>query len=173
MARYQYETSPRKLEPDFIPNRKSKRMQDEERQLKEKIKKEAKERANQKRKALLLKKKIIVYIAIGFTMLLVVSYRNSLITEDFNKVKSLKTELATLQKENQQTEVSIESNLNLNKVKEEAKTKLGMQELTNDQKIYINLPKKDYVQSSTDSTDSDTTEKNWIAKIVDKIMGKE
>ena len=98
MARYQYETSPRKLEPDFIPNRKSKRMQDEERQLKEKIKKEAKERANQKRKALLLKKKIIVYIAIGFTMLLVVSYRNSLITEDFNKVKSLKTEIKLLRR---------------------------------------------------------------------------
>lgn len=54
-------------------------------------------------------------------MLLVVSYRNSLITEDFNKVKSLKAELATLQKENQQTQVSIESNLNLSKIEEEAK----------------------------------------------------
>ena len=28
MARYQYETSPRKLEPDFIPNRTSKKSQD-------------------------------------------------------------------------------------------------------------------------------------------------
>ena len=85
MAKYQYGTSPRKLEPDFIPNR----------------------------AAVLLKKKIVVYIGIAFAMLLVISYRNSLITEDFNKVKNLKADLATLQKENQQTQVLIESNLNL------------------------------------------------------------
>ena len=89
MAKYQYGTSPRKLEPDFIPNRTSKKSQELERELKEKIKKEAKERANQKRAAVLLKKKIVVYIGIAFAMLLVISYRNSLITEDFNKVKNL------------------------------------------------------------------------------------
>ena len=172
MARYQYETSPRKIEPDFIPNRTSKKSQElqKERELKEKIKQEAKERAKQKRATVVLKKKEVVYIALIFAMLLVFSYRNSLITEDFNKVKSLKAELATLQKENQQTQVSIESNLNLNKIEEEAKSKLGMQRLTNDQKIYINLPKKDYVQSSTDSTET-TTEKSWIEKIIEKIKG--
>ena len=93
MARYQYETSPRKLEPDFIPNRISKKSQDlqRERELKEKI-------------------------------------------------------------------------------KQEAKCKLGMQKLTNDQKIYISLPKKDYVQSSNNSTET-TTEKSWFEKIIDKIKG--
>lgn len=77
----------------------------------------------------------MVYIGIAFAMLLVISYRNSLITEDFNKVKNLKADLATLQKENQQTQVLIESNLNLKKIEEEAKSKLGMQRLTNDQKF--------------------------------------
>ena len=155
MARYQYETSPRKLEPDFIPNRTSKKSQDlqRERELKEKIKQEAKERAKQKRATVVLKKKVVVYIALIFAMLLVVSYRNSLITE-----------------ENQQTQVSIESNLNLSKIEEEAKSKLGMQKLTNDQKIYISLPKKDYVQSSTDNT-ATTTEKSWLEKIIEKIKG--
>ena len=40
MARYQYETSPRKLEPDFIPNRISKKSQDlqRERELKDRSK---------------------------------------------------------------------------------------------------------------------------------------
>ena len=56
MAKYQYGTSPRKLEPDFIPNRTSKKSQELERERKEKIKKEAKERAKQKRAAVLLKK---------------------------------------------------------------------------------------------------------------------
>lgn len=172
MAKYQYGTSPRKLEPDFIPNRTSKKSQELERERKEKIKKEAKERAKQKRAAVLLKKKIVVYIGIAFAfaMLLVISYRNSLITEDFNKVKNLKADLATLQKENQQTQVLIESNLNLKKIEEEAKSKLGMQRLTNDQKIYMNLPKKDYVQSSTDKAKT-TEEKNWLDKIMDKFKG--
>ena len=170
MAKYQYGTSPRKLEPDFIPNRTSKKSQELERERKAKIKKEAKERAKQKRAAVLLKKKIVVYIGIAFAMLLVISYRNSLITEDFNKVKNLKADLATLQKENQQTQVLIESNLNLKKIEEEAKSKLGMQRLTNDQKIYMNLPKKDYVQSSTDKAKT-TEEKNWLDKIMDKFKG--
>ena len=78
--------------------------------------------------------------------------------------------LATLQKENQQTQVLIESNLNLKKIEEEAKSKLGMQRLTNDQKIYMNLPKKDYVQSSTDKAKT-TEEKNWLDKIMDKFKG--
>ena len=39
MAKYQYGTSPRKLEPDFIPNRTSKKSQELERERKEKIKK--------------------------------------------------------------------------------------------------------------------------------------
>ena len=60
--------------------------------------------------------------------------------------------------------------MNLNKIEEEAKSRLGMQKLTNDQKIYINLPKKDYIQSSTDSTES-TTEKSWLEKIIEKIKG--
>ncbi len=170
MAKYQYETSPRKLEPDFIPNRTSKKRQELERELKDKIKKEAKEKAKQKKATVLLKKKIVIYIGIAFVMLLVISYRNSLITEDFNKVKNLKADLATLQKENQQTQVLIESNLNLNKIEEEAKSKLGMQRLTNDQKVYMNLPKKDYVQSSTDKSKK-VEEKNWINKIMDKIKG--
>ena len=59
MARYQYETSPRKLEPDFIPNRTSKKSQDlqRERELKEKIKQEAKERAKQKKSYSCIKEK--------------------------------------------------------------------------------------------------------------------
>ena len=170
MARYQYETSPRKLEPDFIPNRTAKKSQDlqRERELKEKIKQEAKERAKQKRATVVLKKKVVVYIALIFAMLLVVSYRNSLITEDFNKVKSLKAELATLQKENQQTQVSIESNLNLSKIEEEAKSKLGMQKLDNSNKIYLDLQKKDYVEPASEEVILNDNS-SWFEKLIKKL----
>lgn len=169
MTRYQYETSPRKLEPEFLPRKKVKRDLTKE-EIKENIKKQAKEKAKQKKAQVAIKKKVVVCIAIVFGMLLVISYRNSLITESFNKVKDLKSDLAVLQKENQQTEVSIESNLNLNKIEQEAQKKLGMQTLTNEQKIYINLPKKDYVESAVQNTKK--TDTNWFQELLNKITGK-
>lgn len=48
MAKYQYGTSPRKLEPDFIPNRTSKKSQELERERKEKIKKKQRKGLNKK-----------------------------------------------------------------------------------------------------------------------------
>ena len=168
MTRYQYGTSPRKLEPEFLPRKKVKRDLTKE-EIKENIKKQAKEKAKQKKAQVAIKKKVVVCIAIIFGMLLVISYRNSLITESLNKVKDLKSDLAVLQKENQQTEVSIESNLNLNKIEQEAQKKLGMQTLTNEQKIYINLPKKDYVESAVQNADK--TDTNWFQELLNKLTG--
>ena len=48
MTRYQYETSPRKLEPEFLPRKKVKRDLTKE-EIKENIKKQAKEKAKQKK----------------------------------------------------------------------------------------------------------------------------
>ena len=169
MTRYQYGTSPRKLEPEFLPRKKVKRDLTKE-EIKENIKKQVKEKAKQKKAQVAIKKKVVVCISLVFGMLLVISYRNSLITESFNKVEDLKSDLAVLQKENQQTEVSIESNLNLNKIELEAQKKLGMQTLTNEQKIYINLPKKDYVESAVQNAEK--TDTNWFQELLNKITGK-
>ena len=62
-------------------------------------------------------------------MLLTISYRNSQINESFNEVQNLKKQLATLEKENEQTKVSIENSQNLSFIEQEAKTKLGMQKI--------------------------------------------
>lgn len=79
-----------------------------------------------------------------------ISYRNSQINESFNQVQNLKKQLALLEKENEQTKVNIENSQNLSFIEQEAKTKLGMQKLTNKQTVYISLPKKDYVESATE-----------------------
>jgi hypothetical protein len=47
-------------------------------------------------------------------------------------------------------EVSIQNSLNLNQLEKEAKEHLGMQKLTNKQTVYIDLPKKDYVEAGTE-----------------------
>ncbi len=91
------------------------------------------------------KLKIVMLLIAGFSVLFAMSYQNSLINESFNKKEQYKKEAEALSKTNQQLAVSIENSLNLNNIEQVAKEKLGMQKLSNTQKIYVNLPKQDYV----------------------------
>ena len=143
--KYQYETSPKKIEPEYTPKKnpyKSKKTTARKVNRKKEQQK-AKELKNQKIKA-------IKYLVIGFLIIFAISYRNSQIDESFSKVESLKAELAELKKQNAQLEVSIESGLNLNNVEQEAKEQLGMQKLNPKQTIYVTLPKTDYIEPAAE-----------------------
>lgn len=164
-SRYEYETSPRKLEPDVPRKRQTQRrklkvVEDLPRQ-EVRISKEQKKRQM---------KLTLVVIGI-FVLLLTISYRNSQINEKFNQVQTLKKELSSLKKENEQLEVNIQNSLNLNTIEKLAKEKLGMQKLTNKQTVYVNLPKKDYVESVSEKVIIEK-EKNWFEQFVDKIFSK-
>lgn len=140
--RYQYETSPRKLEPYYTPRIK------QVDNKKEKTKKA--QYAKKQKEARKLKRKVIMYLAIAFTIVFGISYRNAQIDENFDKVQDLKSELAAVEKENAQLEVSIESSLNLTNLEQQARSMLGMQKLTNKQTEYINLPKTDYIEAASE-----------------------
>ncbi len=144
---YQYETSPRKLQPEYEPIQKKQSKEYKKNEQTKKISKSVKNRTKAKLKP---KVKLTICVAIGFLVLFGISYRNSLITESFNEKEDLKKELSSLQKENEQLKVNIESSLNLNNVEQMAKEKLGMQKLDNNQKVYVNLPKKDYIEAATE-----------------------
>ncbi len=163
-SRYEYGTNPRKLQPDVKrkqqPKKKLKVVEDLPQQ-KVKISK-----AEQKKQM----KSILIVLGI-FILLFAISYRNSEINEKFNQVQTLKKELSAIQKENEQSKVNIENNLNLSVIKKQAKEKLGMQELTNKQTVYITLPKKDYVESATEDI-IEKEEKNWFQKLIDQIFNK-
>ena len=166
---YQYETSPRKVKPEYETTRKKvqrKRYEEQikinEKQRKESIKLEKKKH-----------NKNVAFIMVIFLILLAISYRSSLINEKFSALQKDKETLSSLQKTNDQLEVSIESSLNLKNIEETAKEKLGMQKLDNNQKVYVNLDKKDYVEASTEDIDAVAKEEqNWFIKIVNKILGK-
>ena len=148
--KYQYGTSPRKLQPEYEPQvkrypKKSTARKSPKMEPKKRIKAKAKAKPKTKRK-LKPEVKMMVYVAIGFMVLLAISYRNSVINERFAEIKKLKTNLATLQKENEQLEANIESNLNLKTIEQSARDSLGMQKLENSQSVYINLPKQDYIE---------------------------
>lgn len=137
--RYQYETSPRKVEPDYKPKRRKTTN----------VKKVEKPKAKVEVKKS-IKFKLVLYLAIAFMVLLAISYRNSKINEEFSEVKSMQKELAQLEKENQQLNINIQNDLNLSQIEKSAKELLGMQKLTSKQTVNVNLSKKDYVEPSSE-----------------------
>ena len=145
MARnmYQYGTSPRKIQPERQPQRKNRNLRVVEDLPRQKVKISV----TQKRKQLQL-----TLIVIGIFMVLL-------------------KELSSIEKENEQTKVTIENSLNLNTIEKLAKEKLGMQKLTNRQTVYINLPKKDYVEAPTEEVVIEK-EQNWFQKLIGKILQK-
>ena len=117
-TRYQYETSPRKLEPEIKKKNKKAKLKIVEDVPRQKVKISSEQKKQQRK---------VTLIVIGvFLLLLTISYRNSQINEQFNNVQKMKRELSTLQKENEQLKVSIENGLNLNTIEKLAKEKLGM-----------------------------------------------
>jgi len=141
-SKYQYETSPRKLEPYYTPNKKN---TETRKQNINKAKNSKKQKEEKK-----LKLKIMMYLALAFTIFFAISYRNAQIDEGFDKVQTLKSELAAVEKENAQLEVAIESSLNLTNLEQQARNLLGMQKLTNKQTEYVSLPKTDYIEPASE-----------------------
>ena len=170
---YQYETSPKKLEPEYDeptdvdlevkPNKKAKK------EVQEKtVHKTSQHTKKMTKEELTRKMKLVCFIAVGFTFLFTISYRNSIINEKFTEKESLKADLAEIRKVNEQLEVSIENELNLTNVEASAKEKLGMAKLNNNQKVYINLPKKEYVEA-TSAGISQAKSQNFYEEALNKI----
>lgn len=162
--RYQYETSPRKLEPEYEPIKSpySKKKSSTLKQKEQKVKPKRHLKSNVK---------VVGSVLLIFASLFVISYRNSLINESFNENESLKSNLAALEKENEQLRVNLENSLNLNNIEKLAEEKLGMQKLDNSQKIYVSLDKKDYVEpASEEIIMEDNT--NWFEKFLNTLLGK-
>lgn len=168
--RYQYETSPRKLQPEYETQVKRYPKKSTARKRKAETKKRVRVKPKEKRKVK-PEAKMMLYVAIGFMILLAISYRNSVINEKFTKIKELKSNLSTLQKENEQLEANIESSLNLKTIEQSARDTLGMQKLDNSQSVYINLPKQDYIELAVEEINKEEEVSIW-EKIIHFITGK-
>ena len=162
-AKYQYGTSPRKLEPDYTRKTKQKRrllkvVEDLPRQQ---IKVSKEQRKRQMRTT-------VTVIGL-FLLLLTISCRNSQIDRQFDQIQDQKKQLAALQKENEQLKVSIENSVNISNIEKVAKEELGMQKLSGKQTVYVTLPKKDYVESASEKVVIEKS-KTWWEKVADKIL---
>ena len=162
--RYQYETSPRKLEPEYSPITKK--------YPKKSVTPRNRNNTKNISKASIIRRKdqfkLIAAVLIVFSAVLTMSYRNSQIDESFSKTEELKEKYMAIEKENDQMKVDIENSLNYNNVEQQAKELLGMQKLSNKQTVYVNLPKKDYIQPATETV---VIEKNdgFINTVINKF----
>lgn len=154
MASYQYGTSPRKLEPRYKTSK---------RKL-EVIKNQPKKNQKNSKDAKKSKQSQLYLVIAIFALLVTISYRNSLINEEFNSMQNLKQELANVEKENKQLEIGIEGSLNLNNIEKIATEQLGMQKRSVDQTIYTELPKEDYVEAATEEIKEEKT------SLIEKIL---
>ena len=144
LNKYQYETSPRKLEPTYVPKKKTVPKKTNEKKKKNTTKKKKVDKQKQ------IERKIITYLVLGFSIIFAIAYRNSKIDENFAKLQNLKDELSEVQKQNVQLEIAIENALNLNNLEQQAKELLGMQKLSNKQTVYVSFPKEDYISIASE-----------------------
>lgn len=163
-SRYQYETSPRKLETEYEPIRKTYPKKKSSTLKKKNVKPKQKRQLKSNVKA-------VGAILLIFASLVVISYRNSQINEKFNHNANLKLQLATIQKENEQLKVNLENSMNLSNIEKLAEEKLGMQKLDSTQKVYVSLDKKDYVEHASEEVIIEKNE-NWFQKLLNTLLGK-
>ena len=163
--RYQYETSPIKLQPEYRPVKK--RYPKKSTAKKKQVEKNAKKKQVAiKDKSKNVKIRVVMYVVIGFAILFAISYRNSQIGEEFSEIKSMKAELSSLEKENEQLKANIESSLNLGNIEKTASENLGMTKIDNGRTVYINMQKQDYVQSGSEEIVKNENS-NWFKSIID------
>ncbi len=163
--KYQYETSPRKIEPEYRIKNKKYPKKSTAPQIRKNIKAPTSKEVISKKKD---RTKLVILLMLGFTAIFTISYRNSQIDESFNKNEEMKEAYLAIEKENDQMKVDIENSLNINNIEQQAKELLGMQKLSNKQTVYISLPKKDYIQSATESVIIEEKE-SLFEKIINKI----
>ena len=168
MPRYQYETSPRKLEPEYVPVRKKTQKQNTKSTQKQTVKTKYQIQKEKKKVERKNHAKQIALVLVIFGMLLAVSYREIHIMEMFNNKKEMENQLALIQKENGQVEKDIkaeESKLDWKIIKKKASEELGMQEAN---KITVDLNKTDNVEKDEKLIKEDNT--SFIEKIIEKLI---
>lgn len=160
MVRYEYETSPRKIRTDYEPVRRKNTPKSSVKRAKTSVKNNTKTKP-------VSKAKIVFYVLVAFAIFFTIIYRNAVIDSKYAEIKSLKSELATVEKENEQLEATIESSLNLKAIQEQAENMLGMKTLSNEQIEYVNLPKADYVEASSEEVQ--IKEDGYFTKMINTL----
>ena len=173
---YDYSTSPKKLNPKLpiktspkaTPKKTNKQSENKDINKKEKESQKA-----EAQKIFIRRFKMVCILVMGFSILFAISYRYSLINEEFKTVQKFKRELSELEKQNDNLIVSIENKINLSAIEKTAKEKFDMHSLDKSQITYVNLDKKDYIELATENVKIKEDNSWWrmILNEINRLLG--
>jgi len=116
------------------------------------------------------KVKLVLFIVAAFGACWLLMYRYALITELTYKINTANKQYNNILSENVKLKVEIERQIDLQKIRELAETKLGMHKPDKYETVYIKVPKNDYTQVS-DAYKKQAANQNTISVVKD-IVGK-
>lgn len=99
-----------------------------------------------------VKLKTVLMISCLFVMLMIITYRFNLISENNLTLQNLKTELERVQSNLAATEMGVEQSTDLTKIEAYAKQKLGMQKPDKNQVVYIDTAKDTSIVKETNQS---------------------
>jgi cell division protein FtsL len=99
-----------------------------------------------------VKIKTVLMISCLFAMLMVITFRFNLISENNLTLQNLKTQLERVQSNLAATEMGVEQSTDLTKIEAYAKQKLGMQKPDKNQVVYIDTAKDTSVVKDTNKS---------------------
>ncbi len=123
-----------------------------------------KQRVNNK-----VKVKVVFAFLIVFSLCGLVMYRYALITDLNYKINTRMNEYTEIRNENTRLMVKIESELDLQKVKQIAEENLGMQQPDKYQLTYVSVPKSDFTTASEEIKDESKTVGNFFDTLLSKV----
>jgi cell division protein FtsL len=92
------------------------------------------------------KLKTILGVLICFGVAFCIIFRYAAITEASNKIDNYKKQLSQIKRVNEQLQVELDRSIDLKKVEEIARTKLGMKRPEKYQNVYVKLKRNDYAE---------------------------
>ena len=107
-------------------------------------------------------------IFVTFLFAIAVIYRYSIVIEINEKIMNEKTTLASLENENNLLQKQIGIEMDLEKIRLLAESKLDMQKPDKDQIVYIKVPKKDHALVAAPAKQNDEDAINPFAYLVDQ-----
>jgi cell division protein FtsL len=116
-----------------------------------------------------VKLKMVFNILIVFVLIFSVMYRYALITELNYKINKTNISYNEIKNENSRLKVDVEKQMDLQKIKEIAEKKLGMQKPDKYQIEYVNVPKSDYTRVADAAKIDSGVKSNLFLGILNKV----
>ncbi|WP_010252195.1 FtsB/FtsL family cell division protein [Acetivibrio cellulolyticus] len=123
-----------------------------------------KQRVNNK-----VKVKVVFALLVIFSLSGLVMYRYALITDLNYKISKKMNEYTEIKNDNTRLTVKLESELDLQKVRQIAEENLGMQKPDKYQYTYVKVPKSDFTTASNEINDEEKTDENIFYSLLSKV----